>query len=242
MTNLVIMHDKQAVTTSLQVAETFGKNHKDVLEAIDNKLQSAENPADYQNMFAKGTYKDGRNRDQKLYFMNRDGFTFIAFGFTGKKADDFKLKYIDAFNSMEAIIKRVPEKKLDPIQQAELNDTRAKTAKANALYRIATKTSSKTAEQNILAEAAALLLGHKVIPVMEHKEFSAGEAGKQLGISSNRVGRIAKQIGLKAEQPGQNEYGRWANSKSQHSDKEVAQWLYTEAGVKAIGKKLSQEA
>lgn len=101
MNELVIMHDKQAVTTSLRVAEVFGKDHKNVIQAIEAKIQSAENSADYQKMFAEGTYKDGRNRDQKLYYLNRDGFTFIAFGFTGQAADKFKLQYIQAFNAME---------------------------------------------------------------------------------------------------------------------------------------------
>lgn len=105
MNNLVIMKDKQAVTSSLQVAEVFDKQHKDVLEAIDTKIQSAENSAHYQIMFAEGEYKDSRGRKQRLYYMNRDGFSFIAFGFTGKKADTFKLKYIEAFNQMENHIK-----------------------------------------------------------------------------------------------------------------------------------------
>lgn len=105
MNELVIMHNKQAVTTSLRVAEVFGKDHKNVMQAIKAKIQSAENSADYQKMFAEGTYKDGRNRDQKLYYLNRDGFTFIAFSFTGKTADEFKLKYIQAFNSMETQIR-----------------------------------------------------------------------------------------------------------------------------------------
>ena len=72
------------------------------------------------------------------------------------------------------------------------------------------------------------------IPVMKHKEYSATEIGKLLGITSNKVGRIANEIGIKAEQPGQNKYGRWANSKSQYSDKEVSQWLYFENGFQAI--------
>ena len=105
MTNLVIMKDQQAVTSSLQVAEVFEKQHKDVLEAIDTKIKSAENSAHYQNMFAEGEYKDSRGRKQRLYYMNRDGFSFIAFGFTGQKADTFKLKYIEAFNQMENHIK-----------------------------------------------------------------------------------------------------------------------------------------
>ena len=52
MNNLVIMKDQQAVTSSLQVAENFEKSHKHVLEAIDNKIQSAENSADYKKMCA----------------------------------------------------------------------------------------------------------------------------------------------------------------------------------------------
>lgn len=98
---LVIMRDRQAVTTSLQVAKVFNKKHKHVIEAINNKIQSAENSADYQKMFVVGTYKDSQGRTYPMYYMNRDGFTFIAFGFTGAKADQFKLKYIDAFNQME---------------------------------------------------------------------------------------------------------------------------------------------
>ncbi|PWT35674.1 phage regulatory protein [Limosilactobacillus reuteri] len=98
---LVIMRDRQAVTTSLQVARVFNKKHKHVIEAINNKINSAENSAQYKNMFVEGTYTDASGKANKMYYMNRDGFTFIAFGFTGAKADQFKLKYIDAFNQME---------------------------------------------------------------------------------------------------------------------------------------------
>lgn len=105
MTNLVIMKDRQAVTSSLQVAEGFEKQHKHVIEAIETKIQSVENSAHYKSMFVEGEYIDSRGRQQKVYFMNRDGFAFIAMGFTGRKADEFKLKYINAFNQMENEIK-----------------------------------------------------------------------------------------------------------------------------------------
>jgi Rha family phage regulatory protein len=242
MNELVIMHDKQAVTTSLRVAEVFGKDHKNVIQAIEAKIQSAENSADYQKMFAEGTYKDGRNRDQKLYYLNRDGFTFIAFGFTGQTADKFKLQYIQAFNAMEATLKQVPVKKLDPVQQAQLAVTREQTKRANALYRIALHTDSKSSQQTLLALAAKELTGEMTIPVLKQKEYSAGEVAKKLGISSaQKVGKIANKLGIKAEQPGQNEYGRWTNSKSRYSDKEVPQWVYSERGVQAIKSSISKQ-
>lgn len=94
---LVIMRDQQAVTTSLQVATDFEKNHKDVLKAWKNL--AAQNCAT-KNMFAEGTYMN-RGKEYPMFYMNRDGFSLLAMGFTGKKALQFKLKYIDAFNQME---------------------------------------------------------------------------------------------------------------------------------------------
>lgn len=107
MNALVIMKDRQAVTTSLQVAQVFGKQHKDVIEKIEAKISTAENSA-LLNMFARSEYKASNGKMNKMYYMNRDGFTFIAFGFTGRQADEFKLKYIQAFNAMEEQIKNQP--------------------------------------------------------------------------------------------------------------------------------------
>lgn len=120
MKDLVIMKDQQAVTTSLQVAEGFGKRHTHVIEAIENKIHSAENSAQYENMFAEGSYQDRSGKSNKMYYMNRDGFTFIAFGFTGAKADEFKLQYIQAFNEMESYIKetqvKIPQTPMEALQ------------------------------------------------------------------------------------------------------------------------------
>ncbi|MBL5012979.1 rha family phage regulatory protein [Enterococcus lactis] len=109
------MKDQQAVTTSLQVAEVFGKEHKVVLKAIDELKEGvAENSADsfdgvaqnYADLFYEDTYIHPQNKQKyRQIIMNRDGFTLLAMGFTGKKALQFKLQYINAFNEMEKTIK-----------------------------------------------------------------------------------------------------------------------------------------
>lgn len=108
MSDLVVMKDQQAVTTSLQVAETFGKQHKHVLEAIDELMMGvAENSAD---LFYEDTYIHPQNKQKyRQIIMNRDGFTLLAMGFTGKSAIQFKLQYIRAFNQMEDHIKQQPQ-------------------------------------------------------------------------------------------------------------------------------------
>lgn len=102
MNELVIMKDKQAVTSSLQVADTFGKEHRNVLANIGGLLKNKHT----QHMFVKGTYINSQNgQSYPEYYMNRDGFTLLAMGFTGDKALQFKLQYIDAFNKMEQQVK-----------------------------------------------------------------------------------------------------------------------------------------
>ncbi|MCG0741425.1 antirepressor [Lactiplantibacillus plantarum] len=102
MNDLVIMKNKQAVTSSLQVAETFEKEHRNVLATIGGLLKNKHT----QHMFAKETYINEQNgQSYPIYYMNRDGFTLLAMGFTGDKALQFKLQYIKAFNEMEQQVK-----------------------------------------------------------------------------------------------------------------------------------------
>src|SRR5690554_5793386 len=72
-------------------------------------------------MFHEDTYEN-RGKQYPMYYMNRDGFTLLAMGFTGKKALEFKLKYIEAFNRMEQQLKELNQPSYmidDPIKRAE---------------------------------------------------------------------------------------------------------------------------
>ena len=103
MNSLVIERNQEAVCTSLQVAKKFGKQHKHVLEKIEKIL--TDDSADFSAQCYKlSSYKDDTGKRNKLYYMNRDGFTFLVMGFTGKKANEWKWQYIKAFNQMESIL------------------------------------------------------------------------------------------------------------------------------------------
>lgn len=98
MSNLVGVKNNQVVVSSKQVAEKFGKEHKDVLESL-RQILVAENSAT--KFFEESSYKY-RGRNFPIYYMNRDGFALLAMGFTGDKAIKWKVNYINAFNAMEA--------------------------------------------------------------------------------------------------------------------------------------------
>lgn len=102
MNNLVIVNNNQVVVSSLDIAEHFSKEHKNVLRDISDIL-AAQNRAT--KFYHETTYQN-RGKDYKAYLMNRDGFSLLAMGFTGKKALQWKLKYIEAFNEMEETLKQ----------------------------------------------------------------------------------------------------------------------------------------
>ena len=97
MEALVKVENNQIVTDSRSVAEHFGKRHNDVTEVI-RKLLATEKSVT--KMFHESRF-EYRGQEFPMYLMNRDGFSLLVMGFTGKKALEWKLKYIDAFNEME---------------------------------------------------------------------------------------------------------------------------------------------
>ena len=107
----------QVITSSYKVAETFEKNHSDVVRSIDrlvSRLQSADYQCDakvrsgiiFEEHFEDVPQPNGGTKKAKYFIMNKDAFTLLTMGFTGAKALEFKIKYIEAFNKMEEAIKK----------------------------------------------------------------------------------------------------------------------------------------
>lgn len=103
--SLVAVENEHAVTTSMRVAEVFGKEHYNVMKAIKSLDCSEEFRAVNFNA-SKIDYQNGNIKKQlPMYYITRDGFMFLVMGFTGKTAAKWKEAYIKAFNEMEAKIR-----------------------------------------------------------------------------------------------------------------------------------------
>ena len=114
MKKLVTLQNNTPITTSLIVAEQFGKNHRDVLRDIRAIIEQVRNERNFApvEMFVESTYKDKKGESRPMYLMNHDGFALLAMGFNGEKALKFKLKFLKAFNKMR--------EKLSKLSAAEL--------------------------------------------------------------------------------------------------------------------------
>ena len=100
------MQSGEPVASSRQIADNFEKRHDHVMRDIDAIKKDIPN---FGEMFFETTVPDSYGREQRAYLMNRDGFTLLAMGFTGKAALEWKLKYIAAFNEMEKKLAEQPQ-------------------------------------------------------------------------------------------------------------------------------------
>lgn len=94
--------EEVATCTSLDVAETFGKEHRHVLRDI-RELGCSDGFR--QSNFGQSCYENSQGKEQPMFIMTRDGFTLLAMGYTGDLAMKFKEAYIKQFNAMEAALR-----------------------------------------------------------------------------------------------------------------------------------------
>ena len=185
MDNLVYIHHEVAVCDSLQVAEKFEKRHDKLLFEIERMYSGLIGEGCPQNggdpLFLKSSYIHPQNKQRyPKYYMTRDGFTLLAMGFTGQKALEWKLKYINAFNRMESIIrekqtpawqesrklgKETRKKETDAIQRLVEYATAQGSSHPGRLYTNYTRLTNQTA--GVSSREAATEIQLSVITVAE---------------------------------------------------------------------------
>lgn len=239
MGKLQVRNSEIQTIDSREVAEMLEMRHADILRKVDQYVEVLTNAKlrslDY---FIKSSYKDKKGEERTSYLFTKMGCEFIANKFTGEKGILFTAKYVKRFNEMQQVIPQM----VNDLEKTklEIQKTRAEAMALNAKNR-AFNTLMKSIEkhQNLSPIAVQVfdlkglegIFGVDVgnyLPEVE-KTYSAKEVGEMLGISANKVGRIANANGLKTP-----EYGRYVADKSKNSDKEVENFRYNENGVKVL--------
>lgn len=183
--------DRQVVVSSRQVAEKFGKEHKHVLDSV-REILKAENSA--VRFFQENMYKvEGNNKSYPEYLMNRDGFTLLAMGFTGKDALQWKLKYIAAFNKMEELLK---EQEVIPKDlPAALRMAAEIAEKAQALQIENTQQKQIINEMQPKASYYDLILQNNTL-------MSVTQIAKDYGMSAKKMNSLLHELGVQYKQGG----------------------------------------
>ena len=232
----------QLVTSSQIIAAYFNKEHRNVLADI-RAILAAENSA--AKFFYTASFLN-RGKRYPMYFMNRDGFSLLAMGFTGKKALEWKIRYIQAFNEMEKKLKKqenptaqnctVNSKTPDVAPPEVLAQARAKTMLMNArtrqakLWKTLADESTGTYREICKVYAANILAGKEVLPLPKSpkKTMTATELGEATGLTAMNVGLLANKYNLKTTAFGQWVYDTLKNGR------QVESFRYYESAIPVI--------
>lgn len=144
---IVFAKDGEVFSNSRDVAAYFGKNHRDVLRAIDDLIAAVASVG--MRSFAQTPYVEPTTgQTYRSFDMDRDGFTLLAMGFTGQKALKWKLKYVAAFNVMEAQLRSAAA-----VANVNLRDPKQLTAVALQLIEVNRELEDRVEELKPKAEA-----------------------------------------------------------------------------------------
>lgn len=217
---------------SRQVAEMIGKRHDHLMRSIDGYVKVlGQNPklgAD--NFFVKSSYQAGTGKTYPCYKLTRKGCDMVANKLTGEKGVLFTAEYVTRFEEMEKQLNQISEIKITEYQQKELEirENEAKAKVAELWIKLGDRTNIPEYRQITDSYASLVLAGKPVLPLPEVKEktYSAGEIGKILGVSANKIGRLANEFNLKTEK-----YGKYFYDKSQYSNKEVESFRYYNSAI-----------
>lgn len=149
--------EEVTVVTSLDVAETFGKEHYHVIEDI-REIASKISTPEFSGLFYETEYKASNGKKNPMYYMNRDGFTLLVMGYTGEKAMQFKMAYIKQFNAMEnALIGKIREREKGIGVRRVLTDSLQRTSENERMHGHAYSTYTDLIYKSVFGKTAKQL-------------------------------------------------------------------------------------
>ncbi|MFK5948152.1 MAG: Rha family transcriptional regulator [Methylococcales bacterium] len=115
--NLVSIDSKhKAITTNtLKTAQYFGRNHKNILQRITTLIKNSR------LTIQPSTYIDSRGKEQNYYILDRKNFSIVVLGFTGKKAEQFRVNYVEQFEAQAAELiewRKTRQNTIEPTENA----------------------------------------------------------------------------------------------------------------------------
>lgn len=224
MNDLQILQAKGTMT-SLEIAEITGKEHYNILRDIKDEISKLGTER-AELIFELSEYKDTTGRKLPMFIANIQGVLQLG----ARYSADVRYKLIEKVTKKETVkIKgNIFESNLIDIEKDKI-----RLEKSKILKELSQNISNDKYKQTLEIYSANALYDEPILelPAIEKKSYTATEIGKKLGITSMKVGSIAKKQNLKTD-----EYGYWALDKSRHSNKQVESFRYYDNIIEEIRK------
>jgi len=224
MNELQLLESKGTMT-SLEIAEITGKEHYNILADIRDEIKKlGEERAAL--IFQGGEYKDKNNQNRPMFIANIQGVLQLG----ARYSADVRYKLIEKVTKKETVkIKgNIFESNLIDIEKDKI-----RLEKSRILKELSQSITNDKYKQTLQIYSANALYDEPILelPVAKKKSYTATEVGNKLGITSMKVGSIAKKHNLKTE-----EFGFWAYDKAKYSNKQVESFRYYDNVIDEIKK------
>lgn len=218
--------ENKGTMSSLEIAEATGKQHSHIMRDIRNILEQGVDKSNFGLMFRISKLGNSAERKDPYYELTYKGCLILASGYDALLRE----KIINRWEELET-------GRAKPNIQIKKEDKAIDTKRAALYWDMAKSGMFLPKYSQILGTYAANTLAGKNIlplPISEKNRYTAGDIGKILGISANKVGRLAKEHEMKTD-----EYGEWVEDKSAYSGRQVRNFEYYENAIPAFRNLLS---
>ena len=207
--------ETKGTMTSLEIAEITGKEHYNILRDIRDEIDKLGTERG-QLIFEESYYINEQNKKQPMYVANVQGILQLG----ARYSADVRYKLIEKVTKKETVKTKENKFKNDLL---DIEKDKIRLEKSKILKELSQSISNDKYKQTLEIYSANALYDEPILelPVAKKKSYTATEVGNKLGITSMKVGSIAKKHNLKTD-----EYGYWALDKSRHSNKQVESFRY----------------
>ena len=224
MNNLQILQAKGTMT-SLEIAEITGKEHYNILRDVRDEIDKLGTERG-QLIFEESYYINEQNKKQPMYVANVQGILQLG----ARYSADVRYRLIEKVTKKETVETKENTFKNDLL---DIEKDKIRLEKSRILKELSQSFTNEKYRETLQIYSANALYDEPILelPAIEKKSYTATEIGKKLGITSMKVGSIAKKQNLKTD-----EYGYWALDKSRHSNKQVESFRYYDNIIEEIRK------
>ena len=224
MNDLQVLQAKGTMT-SLEISEITGKEHYNILRDIKDEISKLGTER-AELIFELSEYKDTTGRKLPMYIANVQGVLQLG----ARYSADVRYRLIEKVTKKETVATKENTFKNDLL---DIEKDKIRLEKSRILKELSQSFTNEKYRETLQIYSANALYDEPILelPAIEKKSYTATEIGKKLGITSMKVGSIAKKQNLKTD-----EYGYWALDKSRHSNKQVESFRYYDNIIEEIRK------
>ena len=224
MNELQLLESKGTMT-SLEIAEITGKEHYNILRDVRDEIDKLGTERE-QLIFEESCYINEQNKKQPMYVANVQGILQLG----ARYSADVRYRLIEKVTKKETVETKEDVFKNDLL---DIEKDKIRLEKSRILKELSQSFTNEKYRETLQIYSANALYDEPILelPAIEKKSYTATEIGKKLGITSMKVGSIAKKHNLKTK-----EFGFWAYDKAKYSNKQVESFRYYDNVIDEIKK------